>query len=89
MTRALTAVAEVAACAALPGRAGSSEPRDRAACTVGGQAAAWPPAGEAAGRVLPEVVDLARPGQERRDRAVIRSGLAAGRLRPLFAGGRG
>ncbi|MEU5599648.1 bifunctional DNA primase/polymerase [Streptomyces sp. NPDC020298] len=88
--RALTAVlAEVAACGAVAEGAGFSEKLNRAAYTAGGLVAAGQLAEEEAERVLTEVAERARPGQERRYRAVIRSGLSAGRLRPLFPGGRG
>lgn len=90
VSRVLTAVlAEVAACAAVPQGAGFSEKLNRAAYTAGGLVAAGRLAEQEAYRVLTETAEHARPGQERRYRAIIRGGLDAGRLRPLSPGGRG
>lgn len=87
--RALAGVlAEVAACAALPEGAGFSEKLNRAAYTAGGLVAAGHLTEAEAERVLRETAEHARPGQERRCAAIIRSGLSAGRLRPLSLGGR-
>lgn len=82
-------LAEVAACAAVPEGAGFSERLNRAAYTAGGLVAAGHLAEEEAEQVLTEAAEYARPGQERRYRAIIRGGLSAGRLRPLSPGGRG
>ncbi|MFJ3309424.1 bifunctional DNA primase/polymerase [Streptomyces sp. NPDC086549] len=88
--RALTAVlAEVAACAAVPEGAGFSEKLNRAAYTAGGLVAGGHLTEEEAERVLDQVAEHARPGQQRRYRAIIRGGLSAGRQRPLSPGGRG
>jgi hypothetical protein len=88
-SRALAALlTEVTGCAAVPGGAAFSEKLNRAAFTAGGLVAAgYLPADEAE-RVLAGAAEYARPGQERRYGAIIRSGLSAGRLRPLSPGGR-
>ncbi|MET8447915.1 bifunctional DNA primase/polymerase [Streptomyces sp. NPDC005209] len=87
--RALASVlAEVAACAAVSEGAAFSEKLNRAAYTAGGLVAAGHLDDDEAERMLAEVAEYARPGQERRYRAVIRSGLSAGRQRPLSPGGR-
>ncbi|MEU3891332.1 bifunctional DNA primase/polymerase [Streptomyces sp. NPDC029041] len=79
---------EVADCAAVPEGAAFSEKLNRAAYTAGGLVAAGHLSADEAERALAEAADHARPGQERRYRAIIRSGLSAGRLRPLSLGGR-
>lgn len=81
-------LAEVADCAAVPEGAAFSEKLNRAAYTAGGLAAAGHLSADEAERVLTEAAEYARPGQERRYGAIIRSGLGAGRLRPLSLGGR-
>ncbi|MFE9454479.1 bifunctional DNA primase/polymerase [Streptomyces sp. NPDC006739] len=87
--RTLAAVlAEVADCAAVPEGAGFSEKLNRAAYTAGGLAASGYLSDEEAERVLTQAAEHARPGQERRYGAIIRSGMSAGRLRPLSPGGR-
>ncbi|MFD3700121.1 bifunctional DNA primase/polymerase [Streptomyces sp. NPDC058646] len=87
--RLLAAVlAEVVACAAVPEGAGFSEKLNRAAYTAGGLVAAGHLTETEARGLLREAAERARPGQERRSGAVIRSGLAAGALRPLSPGGR-
>jgi hypothetical protein len=80
-------LAEVAACAAVAEGAAFTEKLNRAAYTAGGLVAAGLLAEEAAKRALWEAAAHARPGQERRYGAVIRSGLSAGRTRPLSPGG--
>lgn len=79
---------EVAACAALTEGAAFSEKLNRAAYTAGGLVAAGHLSADEAEQVLREAAEHARPGQERRYGAIIRSGLSAGRLRPLSLGGR-
>ncbi|WP_437079612.1 bifunctional DNA primase/polymerase [Streptomyces sp. enrichment culture] len=87
--RALARVlAEVAACAAVPEGAAFSEKLNRAAYTAGGLVAAGRLGSAEAERLLRQVAEQARPGQERRYGAVIRGGLDAGRRRPLIPGGR-
>nr|WP_260609453.1 bifunctional DNA primase/polymerase [Streptomyces sp. WAC 01325] len=82
-------LAEVAACAAVSEGAGFSEKLNRAAYTAGGLIAAGHLTEEEAERVLEQSSEHARPGQHRRCRAIISSGLNAGRKRPLSPGGRG
>lgn len=87
-TRALAALlAEVAACAAVPQGAGFTEKLNRAAYTAGGLVAAGRIGEREAQQALTESAERARPGQQRRYAAVIRSGLSAGRTRPLALGG--
>ncbi|MGW2618441.1 bifunctional DNA primase/polymerase [Streptomyces sp. NPDC001500] len=81
-------LAEVAACAAAPEGAGFSEKLNRAAYTAGGLVAAGRLDGAEAERLLRETAELARPGQQRRHGAIIRSGVNAGTLRPLHSEGR-
>jgi hypothetical protein len=76
----LTAVTD---CAALPAGAGFTAKLNRAAYTAGGLVAAGCLTEGEAARRLQEAADLARPGQQRRSQATIRSGLAAGAARPL------
>ncbi|MFI8909141.1 bifunctional DNA primase/polymerase [Streptomyces albidoflavus] len=80
-------LAEVAACAAVPEGAGFSEKLNRAAYTAGGLVAAGRLGESEAETLLAEAAERARPGQQRRYGAVIRSGLSAGRRRPLTLGG--
>ncbi|MEV6385876.1 bifunctional DNA primase/polymerase [Streptomyces sp. NPDC051773] len=87
--RALASVlAEVAACAAVPEGAAFSEKLNRAAYTAGGLVATGQLGQDEAETLLRQVAEQARPGQRRRYGAVIRSGLSAGRRRPLTPGGR-
>ncbi|MFJ6939928.1 bifunctional DNA primase/polymerase [Streptomyces sp. NPDC101132] len=79
---------EVAACAAVPEGAAFSEKLNRAAYTAGGLVAAGLLQPAEAERVLRDAAEHARPGQERRCGAIIRSGLSAGSHRPLTPGGR-
>ncbi|MFF3216036.1 bifunctional DNA primase/polymerase [Streptomyces sp. NPDC002886] len=81
-------LAEVAACAVVPEGAAFSEKLNRAAYTAGGLVAAGHVSEAEALRVLEDAAARARPGQERRCRAVIRGGLGAGLARPLSLGGR-
>ncbi|RPF24734.1 bifunctional DNA primase/polymerase [Streptomyces sp. TLI_185] len=81
-------LAEVAACAAVAEGAAFSEKLNRAAYTAGGLVAGGQLAADEAERLLREAAEHARPGQERRCEAIIRSGLSAGRTRPLIPGGR-
>ncbi|MFE6946511.1 bifunctional DNA primase/polymerase [Streptomyces chartreusis] len=88
--RTLAAVlAEVTACATVPEGAGFSEKLNRAAYTAGGLAAAGYIGEDEVERVLIATAEHARPGQERRYRAIIYGGLSAGRLRPLHPGAAG
>ncbi|QYX83575.1 bifunctional DNA primase/polymerase [Streptomyces akebiae] len=89
VSRALaTVLTEVADCAAVPEGAAFSEKLNRAAYTAGGFVAAGHLLEEEAQQALTKAAEHARPGQERRYGAIIRSGLGAGRLRPLSLGGR-
>ncbi|KUN00282.1 DNA primase [Streptomyces yokosukanensis] len=81
-------LAEVAACGAVAEGAGFTEKLNRAAYTAGGLVAAGLLGADEAEQVLRDAAERARPGQERRYDAVIRSGLGAGRARPLSPGGR-
>ncbi|WP_188275810.1 bifunctional DNA primase/polymerase [Streptomyces sp. CBMA152] len=78
-----SALAEVADCASVPEGAGFTDKLNRAAYTVGGLVAAGYLTEEAAERGLMEAAEFARPGQDRRSAAVVRSGMAAGSRRPL------
>ncbi|MDK0524521.1 bifunctional DNA primase/polymerase [Streptomyces sp. ML-6] len=79
---------EVAACASVPEGAAFSAKLNRAAYTVGGLVASGHLSADAAEQALRDAAEQARPGQERRYGAIIRSGLNAGLLRPLSPGGR-
>lgn len=81
-------LAEVVACAAVPEGAAFTEKLNRAAYTAGGLVAAGLLTEQEAERALQGAATHARPGQERRNGTVIRSGLSAGRTRPLSPGGR-
>ncbi|MFF5448508.1 bifunctional DNA primase/polymerase [Streptomyces sp. NPDC012888] len=81
-------LAEVAACAAVPEGAAFSEKLNRAAYTAGGLVAGGRITEAEAARVLRETAERARPGQQRRCRAIIRGGLTAGMARPLSPGHR-
>ncbi|MER7224809.1 bifunctional DNA primase/polymerase [Streptomyces rubradiris] len=77
----------VRACGRFEENAGFSDALNRAAYTLGGLLAAGRlPSG--AERLLRETALEARPGQQRRIDGIIRSGLAAGRRRPLHDSGR-
>lgn len=76
-------VASVEACGQVPEGAGFSDALNRAAYTLGGLVAAGHLTEERAEEVLTQAAVAARPGQERRSAQIIRSGLAAGRKRPL------
>ncbi|PKV76976.1 bifunctional DNA primase/polymerase-like protein [Streptomyces sp. TLI_146] len=83
-TRVLAAaLAEVADCAAVAEGAGFTDKLNRAAYTVGGLVAAGYLGQDAGERVLLEVAEYARPGQERRAAPIVRGGMAAGSRRPL------
>ncbi|WP_197367947.1 bifunctional DNA primase/polymerase, partial [Streptomyces clavuligerus] len=81
----LTAVTE---CAAVPQGAGFTEKLNRAAFTAGGLVGAGRMAADAAEAALLAAAMHARPGQERRCLAIIRSGMSAGSRRPLDLGER-
>ncbi|MFJ4343529.1 bifunctional DNA primase/polymerase [Streptomyces sp. NPDC088915] len=83
-----TVLAEVADCASITEGAGFSEKLNRAAYTVGGLVAAGHLTEQAAYDTLLETARHARPGQERRSEAIIRSGMTAGARRPLHPGSR-
>ncbi|MFK0229971.1 bifunctional DNA primase/polymerase [Streptomyces sp. NPDC090303] len=83
-----TVLAEVADCACTPEGAGFSEKLNRAAYTVGGLAAAGHLDEHHARNALLEAALHARPGQEHRAEAIIRSGMTAGARRPLTPGSR-
>ncbi len=78
-----TVLAIVAACASVPEGAAFSEKLNRAAYTAGGLVAAGLITASDAERALADAAEHARPGQERRYGAIIRSGLSAGLHRPL------
>ncbi|MEU2424180.1 bifunctional DNA primase/polymerase [Streptomyces sp. NPDC007851] len=87
--RALAAVlAPVEACGQVSEGAGFSDALNRAAFTLGGLIAAGRLAEQDAVQALKEAASLARPGQDLRIEQIIRSGLAAGRQKPLHATGR-
>ncbi|NED93282.1 bifunctional DNA primase/polymerase [Streptomyces sp. SID11233] len=81
-------LSEVTACAAVPEGAAFSTKLNRAAYTAGGLVAGGHLSEAAAEQALREAAEQARPGQDRRYGAIIRSGLNAGLLRPLSPGGR-
>ncbi|MGW9214299.1 bifunctional DNA primase/polymerase [Embleya sp. NPDC055664] len=82
------AVQEVADCAASAFGAGFNAKLNRAAFIVGGLVAAGHLDMGAGERLLLDAAEYARPGNVRRSRATILSGLAAGAARPLDVGGR-
>lgn len=87
-TSALKAVlAPVQACRQVPEGAGFSEALNRAAFTLGGLVAAGRIARDEAEQALRDTAESARPGQERRIRQIIRSGLSAGLRHPLHSRG--
>ncbi|MFF4369401.1 bifunctional DNA primase/polymerase [Streptomyces sp. NPDC001594] len=79
---------DLAACASAPAGTGFTERLNRAAYTVGGLVAAGRLDPDVAERALAEAAARVRPGQTERARRIIAGGLAAGRTRPLHAGGR-
>ncbi|GGY06060.1 bifunctional DNA primase/polymerase [Streptomyces minutiscleroticus] len=84
----LTAVlAPVEACGRVTEGAGFSDALNRAAYTLGGLVAAGRLSKEEAEHALLETAVAARPHQERRCEQIIRSGLAAGLAKPLYASG--
>ncbi|WTX00865.1 bifunctional DNA primase/polymerase (plasmid) [Streptomycetaceae bacterium NBC_01309] len=85
VARALSGVLE---CSVVPEGAGFSEKLNRAAYTLGGLVAAGHLSALEAERALEEAAEQARPGQGKRARGIIRSGMAAGRQRPLRMEGR-
>ncbi|MFD7961292.1 bifunctional DNA primase/polymerase [Streptomyces zaomyceticus] len=83
-----TVLAEVADCAGTTEGAGFSEKLNRAAYTVGGLVAGGHLTEKDAHDALLETARHARPAQERRAEAIIRSGMTAGARRPLHPGSR-
>jgi hypothetical protein len=83
-----TILAPVEACGQVAEGAGFSDTLNRAAYTLGGLIAAGRLPQKEAEQALKETAAAARPGQERRIEQIIRSGLAAGLKRPLYASGR-
>ncbi|MER6916665.1 bifunctional DNA primase/polymerase [Streptomyces sp. NPDC000594] len=83
-----TVLAAVTECAAVPQGAGFTEKLNRAAFTAGGLVGAGRMAADAAEAALMAAATHARPGQERRCLAIIRSGMGAGSRRPLDLGER-
>ncbi|MFI8967014.1 bifunctional DNA primase/polymerase [Streptomyces sp. NPDC053493] len=83
-----TVLAEVAECAGSAEGTGFSEKLNRAAYTVGGLVAGGHLTAQDAQNALMETARQARPGQERRAEAIIRSGMTAGARRPLHPGSR-
>jgi hypothetical protein len=81
-------LADVTDCAVVSEGTAFSEKLNRAAYTAGGLVAGGHLMADEAERALQEAAEHARPGQERRCAAIIRSGLNAGLLRPLTLGGR-
>lgn len=81
-------LAPVQACGRLAEGAGFSDTLNRAAYTVGGLLAAGRLTRQEAEELLRNTAIQARPGQEQRIDAIIRSGLAAGTERPLHDSGR-
>lgn len=79
---------EVSDCARTPHGAAFSDKLNRAAFTLGGLVAAGHLSQDDAERRLLAAALQARPGQEHRSTQIIRSGMAAGSLRPLRLGGR-
>lgn len=82
-----SALAQVEACGAVSEGAGFSGVLNRAAYTIAGLVAAGRVLEEEAEHALFQTAEMARPGQETRARQIIRSGWAAGSLRPLHGGG--
>ncbi|MFF0219140.1 bifunctional DNA primase/polymerase [Streptomyces vinaceus] len=84
----LAVLGDLAACAAVPSGAGFTERLNRAAYTVGGLIAAGRLEAGVGERALADAAAWVRPGQSERARRIIAGGLAAGRARPLYMGGR-
>lgn len=82
-----TLLAPVEACGQVAEGAGFSDTLNRAAYTLGGLIAAGR-LPEEAEHALKDTAAAARPGQDLRIQQIIRSGLAAGKQRPLHASGR-
>ncbi|MFJ5213079.1 bifunctional DNA primase/polymerase [Streptomyces nigra] len=80
-------LAPVDACGEVSEGAGFSDALNRAAFTLGGLVAAGRLTEDEAEQALTRAAETARPGQERRAAQIIRSGLVAGRRRPLHGGG--
>ncbi|MFB7453237.1 bifunctional DNA primase/polymerase [Streptomyces sp. NPDC056194] len=83
-----TVLAEVADCVSGTEGTGFSEKLNRAAYTLGGLVAGGHLAENDAQDALMQTALHARPGQERRAEAIIRSGMTAGARRPLHPGSR-
>ncbi|MFF0465736.1 bifunctional DNA primase/polymerase [Streptomyces mexicanus] len=83
-----TVLAPVQACGQVAEGAGFSDALNRAAYTLGGLIAAGRLPQPEAEQALRDTAIAARPGQDRRIDQIIRSGLAAGLKRPLYASGR-
>ncbi|MGW1765555.1 bifunctional DNA primase/polymerase [Streptomyces sp. NPDC002073] len=83
-----TVLAEVAACSSQSHGTGFSEKLNRAAYTVGGLVEAGHIEEAAGAEALRAAAEHARPGQAARVQQIIVSGMNAGRLKPLYAGGR-
>ncbi|MEV0322637.1 bifunctional DNA primase/polymerase [Streptomyces sp. NPDC050658] len=81
-----TVLADVTDCATVPQGAAFSQKLNSAAYTAGGLVAAGHLTEGEAEQALKDAAQLARPGQERRSDSIIRSGMSAGSLRPLFPG---
>jgi hypothetical protein len=82
-----TILAPVEACGQVAEGAGFSDALNRAAYTLGGLIAAGR-LSEEAEQALKGTAATARPGQELRIQQIIRSGLTAGKQRPLHVSGR-
>ncbi|MEW2425957.1 bifunctional DNA primase/polymerase [Streptomyces sp. NPDC017943] len=80
-------LAPVEACGLVAEGAGFSDTLNRAAYTIGGLIAAGR-LSEEAEQALKDTAIAARPGQEQRIQQIIRSGLEAGKQRPLHPSGR-
>ncbi|MFB7495971.1 bifunctional DNA primase/polymerase [Streptomyces sp. NPDC056161] len=80
-------LAPVEACGEASEGAGFSDALNRAAYTAGGLIAAGRLTRQEAEEALKSTAFAVRPGQERRAEQIIRSGLAAGLKRPLYATG--
>ncbi|MFI5998416.1 bifunctional DNA primase/polymerase [Streptomyces sp. NPDC051362] len=86
--RLLSAVlAPIEACGQVPEGAGFSDTLNRASYTMGGLVAAGRLSQDEAERMLTDAAIGARPGQERRIKQIICSGLTAGLKHPLPQGG--
>ncbi|GAA1500849.1 hypothetical protein GCM10009760_63000 [Kitasatospora kazusensis] len=83
-----SAITAVTDCAVVPSGAAFSDKLNRAAFTAGGLVAAGRLDHTDAFRLLMDAARTARPGQDRRARQIIVSGMAAGERRPLHCEGR-